>query len=177
MAPAPNFIDLTGLKFGRLRAVEVARKTSKHTFWRCACECGRESVAASQKLRAGSTVSCGCHRAEVRKRARVHGQARRGQRTTAFWTLHGMKQRCLNTNARAYPDYGGRGIRVCGRWLLGQDGLSGLECFATDMGPKPTSKHTVDRRDNDGHYEPGNCRWATKSEQARNRRPARRSAA
>lgn len=177
MARAPNFIDLTGQTFGRLTVLNVAWKTEKHTYWRCRCVCGRESAPASQKLRSARIVSCGCHRAEVARRPKVHGEASRGQRTSAFWTLHGMRQRCLNPRSRAFPDYGGRGITICARWLHGEGGVSALECFIADMGPKPSSKHTIDRRDNDAGYSPNNCRWATKQQQAQNRRPARKGAA
>jgi len=89
-------------------------------------------------------------------------------------TLKGMVKRCHHTNGSGYENYGARGITVCDRWRFGEDGKSGLELFAADMGPKPSPKHSIDRMDNDGNYEPGNCRWATAEEQANNTRANRR---
>lgn len=81
-----------------------------------------------------------------------------------------LKQRCTNPNDRSYSHYGGRGIKVCGRWLNGENGLSGFACFLNDMGERPSSKHSIDRINNDGNYEPSNCRWADSTTQAINRR-------
>lgn len=76
-----------------------------------------------------------------------------------------MKNRCLNPKSPSYPNYGGRGIKVCARWLRFED-------FFADMGPRPSQQHSIEREDNDGDYEPGNCRWATRSDQMKNRRNA-----
>jgi hypothetical protein len=85
-----------------------------------------------------------------------------------------MKRRCLNERHHSYPSYGGRGIKICDRWLYGEHNRNGFECFVGDIGARPSSQHSIDRRDNDGHYEPNNCRWATKQEQVRNRRTVKR---
>lgn len=87
-----------------------------------------------------------------------------------------MLSRCRNPNFAKYRDYGGRGIKVCSRWELGEHGRSGFECFFEDMGQRPTAKHSIDRKDNDGHYEPSNCRWSTNKRQANNRRSNRKLA-
>lgn len=89
----------------------------------------------------------------------------------AQWS--GMLSRCRNPNSERYPNYGGRGIKVCKRWEIGVGGLSGFECFLADMGRRPTQKHSIDRKDNNGNYEPSNCKWATNTEQCRNRRSNR----
>ena len=86
-------------------------------------------------------------------------------------TWYGIRSRCYNNFNPQYWNYGGRGIKVCDRWLYGEDGLAGFECFVADMGPKPSNKHSVDREKVNGNYEPQNCVWATKSQQVRNRRP------
>src|SRR5580692_9472058 len=88
-----------------------------------------------------------------------------------------MHTRCSNPKQASYKDYGGRGIAICDRWSRGDGERTGFECFLADMGPKPSPAHTLDRRENDGNYEPRNCRWATRSEQMLNRRAHKRPGA
>ena len=163
-------IDLTGRRFGKLVVVAKASpyihpSTGKNrTTWKAQCDCGRETIAHASNLLRGLTQSCGCGRAEAVKRGLRfrHGQAK--PMTTEYRCWASIIHRCTNSNATAYPKYGARGIKVCKQWR------DSFEAFFADMGRKPSSKHSIDRINNDGDYEPGNCRWATSSQQALNKR-------
>lgn len=155
-------VDLTGRKFGRLRVIARKHKTPLgHYFWECECDCGAIVVKRGASLQSGNTLSCGCLRKEkTGAKNRSHEQSG----TLVYRVWRSMKYRCSNPRAKDYPDYGGRGIKVCERWL------NSFENFLADLGPRPTPQHSIERLDNDGNYEPGNCVWATKQEQNRNRR-------
>lgn len=159
--------DLTGDKFGRLHVIRwVGVRGKGHHFWLCHCDCGNTIEVATSNLRGGQ-VSCGCAKRDVLiARNTTHGLRKTHPLYTTWQTMH---KRCRNPNNHKYPDYGGRGIRVCERWT----GPDGFVHFASDMGDRPSLSHSVDRIDNDGDYEPTNCRWATVAQQNRNRRPRR----
>lgn len=169
------WLDLTGTRVGRLTLLNythiVTSSGRKRSAWRCRCDCGNEIVAMTDNLRKPKhTTSCGCFSKENSGASqRTHGASR----SRAYRVYRAMLDRCRNETDYHYRWYGARGITVCDRWLFGVNGKSGFECWRDDMGPKPTPAHTLDRSDNDGNYEPGNCRWATRSEQGFNRRASR----
>lgn len=155
--------NLTGQTFGRLTAVEPAGRDGRGALlYRCTCSCsGREVIVRAYNLSRGNSQSCGCIRSEKSgARVRTHGQ--HGTRLYETWC--NIIRRTTNPNHGSYADYGGRGITVCPEWR------DSFEAFARDMGPTYRDGLSIDRVDTNGNYEPGNVRWATPKEQARNMR-------
>lgn len=149
--------ELIGKKFGRLTVVSEDPSYGSHSNCECRCDCTLTITTRRGNLLSGNTTSCGCSHISS---ATKHGLSKRPE--YGIWER--IKQRCENSNSTGYRWYGARGIAICEKWA------KSVEDFIMDMGPRPSPKHSVERLNNYGNYEPGNCIWATQTEQCRNRR-------
>lgn len=161
-----KIINLIGKKFHRLNVIKHEGKNNLNKYiWLCLCDCGNRLTVIGENLRNGNTKSCGCLNIDkIKKRSTKHGHASRKNLSRIYKIWKSMIQRCNNKKSTKYPDYGGRGITVCKRWL------DSFENFLTDMKEPPTEKHSIDRINNDEGYYKENCRWATNKQQMRNTR-------
>ena len=162
--------DITNLTFARLTAAwPVGHTKNRQVMWLFFCQCGGILVVSGVQVTSGHTKSCGCLQPEVTANRATHGHSRRrlhGYGTNTYKAWQHMKDRCLNSQNKDWKYYGGRGILICDRWMK-------FENFLADMGECPKGL-TIERQNNDGNYEPGNCKWATRLEQGRNSRIGKR---
>ncbi len=147
--------NLIGKKIGKLLVLGISNKrgNKNEIYWECKCDCGNTKPIRANSLITQSSLSCGC------VKYKKHGL----YNTTEYYIWQHLRNRCNNPKDARYNRYGGRGIKVCPSWN------SSFESFYADMGPRPSRKHSIERIDNDGDYEPSNCRWDTIKNQSRNR--------
>lgn len=152
--------DITGKRFGRVEVIGYAGNDPRNnTRWLCRCDCGIEKIIRRVHLVDGTSTSCGCYQKEINGSwSRTHGMT--NAPTHRSWNA--MLGRCNRPHNASYERYGGRGIQVCDRWKT-------FENFFADMSEKPKGC-VIDRKDNDGNYEPSNCKWSTFAESSRNRK-------
>lgn len=156
--------DLSGARFGRLTVLFRDNADRQNVRWMCLCDCGNKKSIRGDHLKRGETTSCGCYSREVASK-RERGKTQRRYRSPEYNAWYHMIARCENPSDSRFYRYGARGIKVCERWK----GEKGFLNFMNDMGARPGEKYSLDRINNDGNYEPSNCKWSTVVEQANNK--------
>ena len=160
-----RLMDLIGQRFGRLVVTgRAGTAVSRHASWGVRCDCGVVKTVESRSLRTGNTRSCGCLRVEMSSERALHGVSE----TPEYFALRDARRRCTNPSDRAFKDYGGRGIE----YRLPTDIGEAVLLLVDVIGLRPSKSYSIDRIDNEGHYEIGNLRWATRHEQRQNQRGA-----
>lgn len=159
-----KFINLMGQQFGRLTIIQCDKRSKSGNYkWLCKCSCGKDTIVSNNNLKNGHTKSCGCLNADLlRTRATKHGHCKKGKVSRTYYCWHSMIKRCTKPNNKAYKNYGGRGIKVCNKWMK-------FENFLKNMGECPKGM-SLDRINNNGNYCKSNCRWTTYNKQNRNKR-------
>ena len=154
-----------GVRWGRLTVIGLSlKKNGSQRLWDCVCDCGKTIAVYHANLVSGATKSCGCwHKEWILHKFTKHGLS---NKIPEYNIWNGIKQRCRNPNTKQYKDYGGRGISICDRW-------NDFSNFIKDMGFRPTNKHSIERLDVNGNYEPQNCIWLLIKDQSKNRRDIR----
>ena len=156
--------NITGQQFGRLTALyPTGERRHGNIVWRLRCDDGNEIEAPINRLNSGRILSCGCLRRENRFR---HGDSTRDTKSPLFW--HNIKERCLNPKNKGFKNYGGRGITMWPEWVNNYPAFRDHILYS--IGPRPSPKYSIDRINNEGHYEPGNLKWSTQPQQRLNAR-------